>query len=441
MKVAFVLLSSLRLGAGFPGMMGVGRNSSPKPISKRTEPSVRQPLFLSKRPNTGITNPHPTFNATAQFVDVGPHSGHEFQAPGPNDRRGPCPGLNAAANHGFIPHNGILTAADGECLESTTAGVYSLTIVALKGLDEAFNVGPTFSVGASAVGVVYAGDFLTGTWSIGGKYPGSVPLLTDPPGLLGTHSKYEADGSPTRGDAYLNGGNVDVLDMNYFAQLYNLGTEYTHDIVAAHAEYCQAYSKANNPYFFLGPIGAFLSPGTNGLIINMMSNHSADIPGGTLTRDVLKSFYSVTGEPGSFVYKPGYERIPDNWYKRPDSFGLEDIGSDAQMNNLMYPGQISLGGNTGKVNTFTGVDPGNLTGGVFNAANLFQGNNLACFVLQATQQAVPGQFSGLLGNIGDLVKWLADILGPITKELGCPQLDVFRKEMFAPFPGAESYLH
>ncbi|KAL1606244.1 hypothetical protein SLS60_003646 [Paraconiothyrium brasiliense] len=193
-----------------------------------------------------------------------------------------------------------------------------------------------------------------------------------------------------------------------------------------------------------------------------MSNHSETNPGGTLTRDVLKSFYSVTGEPGSFAWKPGHERIPDNWYKRPDSFGLEDIGFDAQVNNLMYPGQISLGGNTGKVNTFTGVDLGNLvslsfsvadlkefanlnndfqTGGVFNAANLLQGNNFACFMLQATQQAVPGQLSGLLGNIGALVQWLADQLGPITKQLGCPQLDVFKKELFAPFPGAENYLH
>lgn len=27
---------------------------------------------------------------------------HQFQKPGPNDIRGPCPGLNAAANHNFL---------------------------------------------------------------------------------------------------------------------------------------------------------------------------------------------------------------------------------------------------------------------------------------------------------------------------------------------------
>jgi hypothetical protein len=40
----------------------------------------------------------PTFNAQKQYIDVSPGSGHEWQAPGPNDLRGPCPGLNAFAN-------------------------------------------------------------------------------------------------------------------------------------------------------------------------------------------------------------------------------------------------------------------------------------------------------------------------------------------------------
>ncbi|KAJ6566121.1 Peroxidase, family 2-domain-containing protein [Mycena capillaripes] len=32
--------------------------------------------------------------------------GHEFKAPGPGDVRGPCPGLNTLANHGYLPRNG-----------------------------------------------------------------------------------------------------------------------------------------------------------------------------------------------------------------------------------------------------------------------------------------------------------------------------------------------
>lgn len=54
----------------------------------------------------------PAFNATAQYVS---NKGQYTFVP-PNavntetgDQRGPCPGLNAMANHGYLPHNGVAT--------------------------------------------------------------------------------------------------------------------------------------------------------------------------------------------------------------------------------------------------------------------------------------------------------------------------------------------
>jgi hypothetical protein len=47
----------------------------------------------------------PDFDAAAQYVDT--TGEHAWKAPGKTDQRGPCPGLNALANHGYIPHNGI----------------------------------------------------------------------------------------------------------------------------------------------------------------------------------------------------------------------------------------------------------------------------------------------------------------------------------------------
>ena len=47
------------------------------------------------------------FDAQQQLVSVS--GDHEFRLPGPNDIRGPCAGLNAAANHGYIPRDGIAT--------------------------------------------------------------------------------------------------------------------------------------------------------------------------------------------------------------------------------------------------------------------------------------------------------------------------------------------
>jgi hypothetical protein len=48
---------------------------------------------------TALFEPVPIFNAKAQYINVTTGSGHEYVAPGPNDLRGPCPGLNAFANH------------------------------------------------------------------------------------------------------------------------------------------------------------------------------------------------------------------------------------------------------------------------------------------------------------------------------------------------------
>lgn len=45
------------------------------------------------------------FDPVAQKVDV--TGAHAWVAPKHSDQRGPCPGLNALANHGYLPHNGV----------------------------------------------------------------------------------------------------------------------------------------------------------------------------------------------------------------------------------------------------------------------------------------------------------------------------------------------
>ena len=44
------------------------------------------------------------FKPAAQPIDV--HNAHAFIAPGLSDLRGPCPALNALANHGYVARNG-----------------------------------------------------------------------------------------------------------------------------------------------------------------------------------------------------------------------------------------------------------------------------------------------------------------------------------------------
>jgi hypothetical protein len=55
-----------------------------------------------------VSTPRSTgFSASEQYVSN--KGEHAFVAPGSSDLRGPCPGLNAMANHGYIPHNGVAT--------------------------------------------------------------------------------------------------------------------------------------------------------------------------------------------------------------------------------------------------------------------------------------------------------------------------------------------
>lgn len=49
----------------------------------------------------------PPFDAASQYVSN--QGDHKFVPPSSTDQRGPCPGLNAMANHNYMPHNGIAT--------------------------------------------------------------------------------------------------------------------------------------------------------------------------------------------------------------------------------------------------------------------------------------------------------------------------------------------
>ena len=84
--------------------------------------------------------------------------------------------------------------------------------------------------------------------------------------------------------------------------------------------------------------------------------------------------------------------------------------------------------NTGKPNTFTGVDISDLTGGVFNAKTLTQGNNFACFVYQLAAQAKPDILLGALDT-------LTDAVGKIVGGLSCPQLKKLDAKQLQALPG------
>lgn len=77
----------------------------------------------------------------------------------------------------------------------------------------------------------------------------------------------------------------------------------------------------------------------------------------------------------------------------------------------------SIGGNTGTVNSFTGIDVSDLSGGVLNLSTLLEGNNLLCFVFEVLKLASPDA-------LGGLYKTLAVPLGLIENAIAAPLLNL-----------------
>ena len=197
--------------------------------------------------------------------------------------------------------------------------------------------------------------------------------------------------SPTRGDLY-EVGNDYLLQLPQFNDMYNLPlgpNGYDLSVLTPFRADRFQQSVSMNPYFFNGPFsGIGVQPAAYTFTYRFMSNKSAEYPEGYLDGDVLKSFHSITGDPGSFTYTPGYEAIPDNWYKRAigDEYTIPYFLVDLVAAATQYPEFLDVGGNTGTTNSFTGVDIADLTGGVYNAQNLLEGDNALCFSYQFAQQ-------------------------------------------------------
>ena len=154
-----------------------------------------------------------------------------------------------------------------------------------------------------------------------------------------------------------------------------------------------------------------------------MGNKSAEHPDGVLTQEVLKSFFGITeNSDGSFSGGAGYERIPDNWYKRAigDEYTIPFFVLDLNYEALQYPQFADVGGNTGEPNTFTGVNVTDLTSGVFNAQTLLEGNNLFCFAYQMAQAGLTDQLLALGGTLTELIGTISPAAASAISDLGCP---------------------
>jgi len=82
---------------------------------------------------------------------------HAFQAPKGKDQRGPCPGLNALANHGYISRDGVtsfveVVAAINQVMGMGTELALVLGIMGTVWTGNPLSLDPGFSIGGPAIG-------------------------------------------------------------------------------------------------------------------------------------------------------------------------------------------------------------------------------------------------------------------------------------------------
>jgi hypothetical protein len=238
-------------------------------------------------------------------------------------------------------------------------------------------------------------------------------------GLDYTHNIVEVDSSLTRHDLY-DTGNCWTLDMDFFMQLYNAvpeGDLFTHEAIAHVSCVRWHQSVATSPNFYYGPgTGYFRNMAQMGLFL--WSNHSDGSLDGQLTHEILYSMYGMTDENGPFTYKEGWERLPRNWWPRPQPFYLLNHLEELLRWFGWCPALASIGGNTGAVNTFTAINFDDPVSGIENLPDLLNPTNLICFVLEMVRTVSPGSMNNIYSTVlGILGKALGTLACPVIPDL------------------------
>ncbi|KAF8993190.1 Chloroperoxidase [Cyathus striatus] len=331
----------------------------------------------------GLTEspPGPLTDTSAKLVN---DPAHPWLPLTPFDIRGPCPGLNTLASHGYLPRTGIATPG-----QIVTAA------------QEGFNMGNDLAVFVTYAAFLVDGNAVTNLLSIGGKTPFTGP---DPPqpaivGGLDTHAVFEGDASMTRGDAFFGDNhsfNETLFDQ--FADFSNrLGAGNYNFTVAAELRHQRILqSIATNPQF------SFVSPRYFTAFAESVFPIAFFVDGrkndGQLPVDVARGFFQES-------------RMPDGFFRHNGSISTADIGQGIA--EVFTPHPIEPGRNVGGVNNFT-LDP---TSADFSTFCLLYQN----FVDQTVKSLYPNPKGILL----DALNRNLDFLFSPIKGSGCSQVFPF----------------
>ncbi|CZR67509.1 uncharacterized protein PAC_17408 [Phialocephala subalpina] len=322
---------------------------------------------------------------------------HQFIAPTDQDIRGPCPGLNAAANHGFIARDGISN--------------YSELVDAVQNV---YNVGYDLANFLALVSIVVAdGDVLTTKVSIGcdatTRTANPLSIHGSEPGLDG-HNKFEGDVSLTRDDYFLGKGD----NFNFNGTLFGMMAETTNGTFDFNglAEYRYnryVQSRQENSEMFFGPLGLF-QYGAASFVYELMPSGSDNyVP----TMENTKSFFGAKQESdGTWTQIP--EQIPANWTNRVTPYSLIDVS--VQIGEMYGKHPVGFGGNVN--GAFVGLDfPPFIEGGNITAA---KPSDYACLLYQLISGPIPSSLNVLVTPTIEALQFVLTMIGGSSfTNLGC----------------------
>ncbi|KAK3643368.1 hypothetical protein LTR56_006438 [Elasticomyces elasticus] len=367
------------------------------------------PFNANHIPAAPVTSKYPYNNAKNGVPGQGkggfqvPATGdtaHQFVAPGPNDVRGPCPGLNAAANHNFLAHDGITTFNE---LVDAQQNIY--------------NVGYDLAVLLAILGLTLAdGDIVTEKLSIGcdatTRTSFSPTLTGSEPGLDG-HNKFEADSSLTRNDFFTHGGDNFRFNGTLFGKMdKTCQSNFNREHLSVYRNQRWHESQIENPNFFFGPLTLLLYGAASFLYELMPSGTHGYAP----DLETISSFFgAVKQSDGTWGFTA--EKIPDNWTNRVSPYTNNDVTLEIVSMYLENP--VLFGGNTAD-GSFDALNFGAIKNGTISAS--ISPKDTSCLLYQlATGQVMPSSLNGVITPTVDALTFALTKLGLTDlKNLGCP---------------------
>ncbi|RXW15744.1 heme-thiolate peroxidase [Candolleomyces aberdarensis] len=262
----------------------------------------------------------PSFTGTKLVND----RAHPWRPLRDGDERGPCPGMNTLASHGYISRDGVATP--GQIVTS---------------VQEGFNMENKFAIFVTYLAHLMNGNLVTDLLSIGGKTRKTGP---DPPppahaGGFNVHGTFEGDAGMTRGDAFF--GDNHSFNQTLFDKFVDFsnryGDGYYNLTVAGELRFQRLQdSIATNPQFSFKNVRFFTAYGESAFPINFFVD-------GRKTDKKLDMASALS------IFRD--MRYPPDFFRPPTPMSNQGIAEIF----AMHPFQP--GGNAdGKVNNFV-VDP------------------------------------------------------------------------------------